>query len=943
MRWVRGFRILGSLEVVDDAGRPVAIGGPRERRLLATLLIDIGHAVSMDRLIDAVWSSEPPSSASKAVRNLVSRINPLISADPAARSIETVGNGYRLRLDGAEYDAARFEALTAEATRSAAAGDTAAAVGLLKAGLALWRGPALSGLAGWVIETAARGWDERRAAAQESYIDLLLGLGRHHEALALLSTLTGENPFRQKFVQQLMAALDASGRQAEALATYRDFRRRLSTEIGIDPSPELDAAQRMILHGSGPKATAAQVDLPQTPVPVQGPAGFHTAVPRQLPAPVRHFVGRSEHLAALDGQFADPSDKLGGTILISAIDGTAGIGKTALAVTWAWRIADRCPAGQLFADLHGFDPVRDPAPPAEVLRGFLDALGVPPNRVPRAFDAQVGLYRSLLAEQRALVVLDNARDAEQVRPLLPGGRSCIVVVTSRRRLTGLIATHDAVPVTVGLLSPQESRDLLIRRLGPERVATDAEAVSQLIEICAGLPLALAIAAAHAADRPRIPLHDLVDRLREESRLLDGFDTDDTATSPRAVFSWSYRSLDSDAARMFRHLSLQPGPDCSLAAAACLAGVPPKLARAQLAELERSNLVTENVAGRFTMHDLLAAFAGEQAAKTESDSEQTDALRRMFEYYLATAQTAGQLLDPTRQLTSEAETEIASHAQASAWFEAEHAVLIAAAERAFDAGLDDYAWQIPWALTTSFDRRGRWDDLARALTVALTAAERSRSSDGQARAYRGLGNCAVQLGDLATAELRFQQARDCYERIGDLAGQAGAELGLSWAAARNQRHEVALDHALRALALHRATGNRAGTANALNAAGWQYAKLAQYDDALKACSEALPILHEAGDRQGAAATSDSLGYARFHRGDHQEAVVHYREAVELRRDLGDRFGLADTLARLGDAHEAGGQREEALTSWREALEILEDLQHPQAHEIRARLNGIADPS
>lgn len=965
MARMTGFRILGDLEVADESGSPVAFGGPREQRLLAALLIEANHTVSVDRLIDAVWDADPPASAGKVVRNLISRLNALIEPAAGSRRVETVGSGYRLRIAQDDFDAACFNALITRAARSGEDGDAAGAARQLREALGLWRGPALSGLGGLVIETAARGWNERRLAAQEAYIDLLLVLDRHDEAVALLTELTAQNPFRQKLVGQLMAALDAGGRQTEALSLYRDFQRRLGREFGIDPSQALQDAHIGILRGqrSTSAAAAATTTVPAravegTPSGTSGTqpgasTGFAVAVPRQLPAPIRHFVGRDQYIRMLTEQLADPAAP-GGTVLISAIDGTAGIGKSALAVNWAWQIADRCPAGQLFTDLHGFDPVRAPADPLEVLRGFLDALGVPPARVPPGIDAQIGLYRSLLADRRALVVLDNARDADQVRPLLPGGRLCVVVVTSRRQLTGLVAAEGAVPVTLDLLSREESRQLLTRRLGMQRVSADAEATDQLLDICGGLPLALSIAAAHAAQRPNVPLRDLVKRLREEARLLDGFDTGEAATSPRAVFSWSYRDLNPGAARMFRHLGLQPGHDCSAVAAARLADVPLPRARAQLAELARSNLVGEQVPGRFALHDLLAAFAHERACERETPADTLAALERVLDYYLTTAQTAGQLLDPTRHLSSAAnapavaqsgivaedtEVEVATHEQALAWFEAEHAVLVAAVDRAFEAGLDQYAWRIPWSLTTSFDRRARWAELTRVLRVALTAAERSGDTAGQARAHRGLGNCAVQLNDFAAAEAHFRSALAVFVRLGDLSGQAAAELGLSWATARDSRHDVALEHALRGLALYRDAGNRVGAANALNAAGWQHAKLADYPAALAACAEALEVMREVGDRQGAAATLDSLGYARFHLADFPEAIAHYREAVDLRQDLGDRYGRAGTLIRLGDAHDGAGDHDAAIAVWREALGILEDLRHPDADEARGRLTGI----
>jgi len=710
------------------------------------------------------------------------------------------------------------------------------------------------------------------------------------------------------------------------------------------------------VHRDRRLAATAQVEISRraSRVPVPPPATPtepHRPVPRQLPAAIRHFAGRAGELSALTG-LLDEGTRVGGTVVISAIAGTAGVGKTALAVYWAHRVADRFPDGQLYVDLRGFDPSGSPVSSAEAVRGFLEALGVPAQQIPASLQAQTGLYRSILAERRVLLVLDNARDVEQIRPVLPGSPDCLVVVTSRNQLTGL-AAEGARPIVLDLLSTTEARTLLDRHLGTARTSDHPEAVAEIITLCARLPLALSIVAARAAAYPRFSLADLAGELRRSGGL-DAFDGGDSATNVRAVFSWSYRQLDPAAARMFRLLGLHPGPDLSTAAAASLAGVPVRQARALLAALTRAHLVTERAPGRYAFHDLLRAYATELAEDNEHDTDHehdTHAARdRVLDHYLHTAHTAATILDPLRQplaldpmrpgVTVE---DIADHGQALDWFTAEHRVLMAVINYAAGARLDTQTWQLAWAFADFLDRRGHWYELVSTQTAALHATERLAYRPGLARAHRYLGRVHTRLGHYDEARSHYQHALDAFGELGDRTGQAHTHHSLCVVYERLGRHEDALSHAQQAVDLYRAVGNQAGAAHALNTVGWSYAQLGDHGQALTYCLQAMDLLKELGDRHGQALTWDSLGYAHRHLGHRRQAIACYERALELFRDVGDRYGEAETLIDLGDAYLATGDREPAGDAWRQALDILDAIDESDdshAERVRAKLEQLA---
>lgn len=669
-------------------------------------------------------------------------------------------------------------------------------------------------------------------------------------------------------------------------------------------------------------------------------AAVARAVPRQLPAAARHFVGRGYELKALDGLIASPPTG----VAIAAITGMAGIGKTTLAVHWAHQVERRFPDGQLYIDLRGFDPAGEPIPAAEAIRHLFDALQVPVGQIPTSLAAQAGLYRSLLADRRMLLVLDNAVDVEQVRPLLPGTPSSLVLVTSRSRLTGLVAEHSALPLTLELPTTTEARRLLIRYLGPEPVETEPTAVATLIDRCARLPLALAIAAARAAESG-LSLSVVAGELTGDRDRLDVLDTGDPVTNLRAVLSGSYRALGPERQRMLGLLALHPGPDISVPAAASLAGVAPARAGRLLGELARAHLVAEQQAGRYTFHDLVRAYAAERAPTDQpgADAERRAATHRMLDHYLHSAHAAALLLNPQRDplplappQAGVAPEALSDYEQALAWFTVERPVLQAAVELAAGVGFDAQAWPLAWTLTTFFERRGHWRDWARTTQVALRAAERIGDRAAQAQANSDLGRAYAQQGRYDDAHSYFQQALALFDALEDYPRRAHCLLNRAQVFEREARYDEALRHAELALTAYRSLDLRVPQGRALNSVGWFHACKGDHRQALEHCRQALALLGEQNDPPGEAATWDSLGYIHHRLGDHQRAVSCYENALDISRRLGNRYLEASFLSHLGDVHQAAGDPDEARRAWRSALSIFEELGHLDADPLRARL-------
>jgi tetratricopeptide (TPR) repeat protein/transcriptional regulator with XRE-family HTH domain len=662
-----------------------------------------------------------------------------------------------------------------------------------------------------------------------------------------------------------------------------------------------------------------------------------------LPPDVPSFIGRESQLRDLDGLTSQPhlSPQPPMTALVW---GAAGIGKSALAVHWGHRNRDAFPDGQLYVNLRGFDPTGPPMLTADAVRILISALGVPPQRIPGGLAERIGLYRTLVSGQRLLVILDNARDADQIRPLLPGGTGSRVVITSRNPMVGLVATDAAQPIVLDVLSRAEARELLRQRLGPDRIGDHDEAVSDIISRCACLPLALALVSARAAAHPRSALSDLAGELRRAADAFDVIFSDEPASDLRTVFFWSYRSLTPTAARTFRLLGLHPGPGISLDAVASLAGLAPAMTRSLLGQVIGAGLVAEPTPGRFVMHDLLRAFAGELSG-LESPEQRRRATARVLDHYVGTVISADRRMAPHRQAIDLAPMEdgvaltaVPDQKTAQAWLDAEYPVLVQMVVAAAAAGLDVHAWQLAWGLVEYFVVQGYWSDLAGTHRTALAAAGRLGDREAEGRILRQLAHADFQLGNLDEADEHLQRALQLCADRQDVVGQADAHSSLAALRGQQERFDDVNDHALQALELYRRAGHRAGEGIALNSLGYGCALAGDLPAALRYCTEALTVNDEGDNRKSKAYTFDSLGYIYAQLADFDHAVEHYREALMLFREFGDRYGEADELVKLGDVARDRGDGSGAKEAWLEAAAILDDMDHPLADEVRERLTS-----
>ena len=684
------------------------------------------------------------------------------------------------------------------------------------------------------------------------------------------------------------------------------------------------------------------------------PVSAGQSVVRQLPSATPAFTGRAEELAVLDGVLDTAASGwttgTAGTagVVISAIGGTAGVGKTALALHWAHRVADRFPDGQLYANLRGLDA--GSGDPADVLRGFLDTLGVHPERLPADAVGLAALYRSVIAGRRMLVLLDDAADVAQVRPLLPASPGCLVIVTSGRALEGRAAQEGLQLLQLDVLTRPEAEDLLTSRLGRERVTAEPSAVTELADLCGRLPLALRVTAEQAAARPHLPLSSLVAELTEAGERLDGLYANGPAANVRTVFSWSYRALPVNQAQMFRLLSIHPGPEISVAAAASLAGVSLTEAKAALQALERAHMVTEAVPGRFAFHDLLRAHAAEQAGQDTPTEVTETARRRMLDHYLHTAHAAHQVLYPGRELIDldpcaagvTPET-FGGKASALGWLEDEYQVLLKVSYLAAREGIDAHAWRLPVVLWTFHNVCGHWHDGTRLHRLALEAARRNGDLSGQAHALRGLGSFAMSLGAFEEAHECLIAAQEAFRELGDDLGLARTDVIFSQTLEFQGRFAEALavmDDALRLS--ESAPGDRhmmLVRASALNGSAWNHVQRGDLSVARALCLKAIELCQSIGYTPGEAGTWDTLGVVLQRLGSHEEAAGCFLRAVSLDREMGNRYDLAMVLAHLGETYAATGDLPGAREAWEESLLILRALHHPAASTVRARLAAL----
>ncbi|MCH6160816.1 ATP-binding protein [Streptomyces marispadix] len=672
-------------------------------------------------------------------------------------------------------------------------------------------------------------------------------------------------------------------------------------------------------------------------------------VPRQLPAAPGTFIGRDAELASLS-DVLEASVQEGSAMVISAIGGTGGIGKTWLALHWAHQHVSQFPDGQLFIDLRGFDPSDKPVPPHEAVRGFLDALVADQKEIPADLSSQLALYRSLVAQRRILVVLDNARDSDQVAPLLPGSPTCTVLVTSRDQMASLSATHSAHMLPVDTLSEPDARKLLSHHLGQERQTAEPTAVTDLVAWCAGLPLALSIVASHARLEPLTPLADIAAELREASTRLQVLDAGTSVTQIEAVLSWSYEALTAEQAAAFRLVGLAPGSDLSVHAAASLTGQSVTGVRRVLRQLVRVSLVQQHAVGRYRMHDLVRLYAAKRARAEHPQEERDRALQGLAEFCARTAHDADVLIAPHHTAIELGEhsdgcqpQHLADAQAAWEWFSAERANLMAVLHMAAERGWHARVWQLAWTLTTFQLRQGHLHDNLIAWQAGASASKHLNDPHTRTRSHRHLGRACAQLGRHQEALTHLEEGLAGAEGDGDQLGQAHTHRAIAKAWEEQGNYQKALEHAQQALQIYDSLSIEVSGSHALNEVGWYTAKLGHFAQARQYCARALTKCRRSDDRSGEARTLLSLGYIDHHTGDTHTAERHFRRAIALYSNLGDTTAQADALDHLGHAL-ADHDTEEADRAWRQALELY-STQHrdADAQRIHACLKKLPTPS
>jgi DNA-binding SARP family transcriptional activator len=937
------FCLLGPL-VVRRGAVEVTVPRGKQRVILAMLLLNAGRVVRLEELAGALWVCGPPPSGPVAVQNYVMRLRNTLG-DAGRGRIITRPRGYLIRLEAGELDVSRFEALLGAARAAARDRLWNQAAAHARAALKLWRGEPLADVDSEALSAReASRLAELRLQALEMRIEADLRLGCHADVTTELRQLAGAHPLRERLHGQLMLALCRDGRQAEALAAYQAVREILIAELGTEPGAELRMLHRQILTADPVLAA------PEPAPPVAG--GARPVVPRELPTRVRHFTGRAGELAALTALLDQASVLLDEasaetpeTVVISAIGGTAGVGKTALAVHWAHQVAGRFPDGQLYVNLRGYDPAQ-PLPAADALAAFLRSLGVPGQDIPPEADERAARYRSLLAGKRMLVVLDNAGSADQVRPLLPGTPSCTVVVTSRDALAGLVARDGAARLDLDLLPLEEAVALLRTLIGP-RAEAEPGAAAELAEQCCRLPLALRVAAELAASRPAASLAALTGELTDLRTRLDLLDADgDPRTQVRVVFSWSYRHLDADTARAFRLAGLHPGPDLEPYATAALTGAALPQARRVLEVLARAHLISPAAPGRYAMHDLLRGYARELSATADGAREQQAALTRLFDHYLHTAASAVDTLFPAdrhrRPRIPRPATPVpplADPAAARQWLDSELAALVAAAGHTATHSWPGHATRLAATLARYLYNGSHIPEAVTVYGHALGAARRTEDRAAEATALNLIGN-------IDWAQGRFQQAADRYRQVlalcraaGDRAGEARALGNMGRAETEQGRCEQAARHLQQAVAIFRDIGDRFGEARAVGSLGWARQRQGRYAEAGGYHQQSLGLCREIGDRQSEANALASLGIVGLRLGRCQHAAGYLQQAMAMFHEMGDTRSEAESLVGLGEVYLGLGRHEHAAGNFEQALAVFREIGH-RVLEADA-LNGLGE--
>ncbi|WP_371673607.1 tetratricopeptide repeat protein [Streptomyces sp. NBC_00289] len=946
--------LLGPLEL-RVAGRALDLGQPRRRAVLAALAADAGRPVTVESLIDRVWDTTPPGGARSVLYSHISRLRQLLDdaastgdgerapAPGAPIRLRRISGGYVLEAEESAVDLLRFRSLVTRG-RGSHLSDVQRA-DLLEEALGLWRGVPLSGLPGVWAERTRTAWRHERVEAAIAWARAGLGRGRPQDVPALLHPLMAEHPLSEPLAAVLVRSLAAAGRTAEAVVAYTEARRRLAEELGVTPGHELRSAYEELRRES---VEVERSRAGHVPVVEEAPAASTGApAPAQLPMDVRPFTGRAEQLAELTRHLTADTGS-GGTaaVVVSAVSGTAGVGKTALAVHWAHQVRDAFPDGQLYVDLRGYDP-EEPVSAAQALAGFLGALGTAGRDIPPRLDDRAARYRTALDGRRLLVLLDNAASAAQVRPLLPGSPTCKVLITSRDALASLVSVHGAHRMVLDVLSPDDALALLHTLIGP-RVEAERTAARALAEQCGRLPLALRVAAELVRSRPVEQLADLVSELRDHQRRLDLLDLGDgdPRAAVRAVFSWSYERLPDLPARLFRLLGLHPGPDVDVHSAAAMAGTSVDSTRRALDVLARAHLLHRTGPSRHAMHDLLRAYAAELGGRHDEAPDLDTALAGLLDHCLAASAAAMNVLYPAeRHLRPAVDLPVTglpplrTAEECRAWLRAAQPTLVALCSRTEEPGPSRHTVRLATTLHRHYERSGHYADALTVHTQALRAARSAGDARGEADVLACLGAVHRRLGDYGSAHAHHEEALALCRRIGYRAGEARHLTNVGVLHELRGHYREAAEHHETAVGLFRAVGDRHGEADVLNNLGIVHELLQDYQASIERYRRAQTLYRQTGHAFGEASVLGNLGIVVARLGDHTAAAGHFERALALFRRLGHTGGEGHALTNLGDALCGLGRYDEATEHQRQALALFRRT--GERYGEAGALNGLGE--
>lgn len=911
-------KVLGSLEVfARHTAVPVPPG--HLRVLLSALLLAAGQPVRVDSLAQQLWADRQPVNVRGTLSTYVTRLRRLLGNDVI---VSCPGGGYSLSVNENGVDLHQFRSLV---RRARDAGSTSHELKLLQEALGLWRGLPFTGVeSDWLERDIVPALTEEWFAATERRIDLDLAYGGSGELIAELRQLTNRYSFRESLWSRLISTLYRSGRRADALAAYQQVRTLLRDGLGIEPGEDLRKLHQDLLRD----------------VPVAETARRTTWAPHQLPHDDANFVGRQNDLAALDRLVTnvDSAGENKPTIIV-AIDGAPGTGKTTLAVHWAHRMTNRYPDVQLFLNLRGYS-ADDPVRPAAALEVMLRSLEVPIERIPADLDERSALLRSTLAGRSSLVLLDNARNAAQVRALLPGAGS-LVIVTSRNQLRTLSIRDGAQRLTLRRLSRRDAVQLLSVAAGPERVAAEPQAAGRLTELCDRLPLALAIVAERAQRADT--LSHVVQTLTDEIGRLDSFGSG-TDNDLYAALSWSYRALEPRAAAMFRKLGLHPANDISLDAAAVLADLPVVQAKQVLDQLVDAHMVEQRRSNRYELHDLIRLYATDEAHRTESTVDIQAAIQRVLDWYLHAAVSADTVLQPNRRRDFVAPFEpgmpppqFADHGQAITWFEQEFDCVRSVVRWAAAREWGSHAWRVAIAMTSFLDRRIAWREGAEILETAQQAAWAAGDRVGEGYTLNSLSCLHMDKGEFRSARDNLEQALDCFKDVSHHVGEmiSLSNLGLVLAQVGEAERGLCLcEHALK---LARKLDYRRGVAANLDNMGIAYSARGEYEHAIDCLSQANLLFNEIGEVESSLHNLYEIGRAHAAARNYAKSIRALRQAADGLEQLGNRRWQAVVMIELGKAISSAGHPGLARPSWTAALAVMTDLADPRAQELKELLS------